>query len=956
MKNKTIHGFTFINEEYIEELEATLYRAVYDKTKTELAYLKRSDKNKTFAISFKTTPTDDTGVFHILEHSVLCGSNKYRVKEPFVELLKGSLKTFLNAFTFPDKTMYPVSSRNDKDFLNLIDVYMDAVLYPLALKNKNVFYQEGWHHTVAEDGSLSYNGVVFNEMKGAYSSPDELETSEIAKMLYCGSCYGYDSGGDPKAIPNLTYEEFCDSHKKYYHPSNAKIFLDGDMKLEEVLEKISDYLKDFDEASVSDCMGQVPCEAHDEATVEYEVAEGENIEASNRICFGYHSHTYEQAERALAVSVLIDAIAGTNESPLKKAILSSGLCEDASFFPYDGIMQSSLLFEIKNYKIEDEPRLVKIYLDTVKSLVSEGIDKRALTASLSSIEFKAREQDSGGYPQGIAYAISVMSTWLYGGDPAMGLKLEKTLASLKSRLDSDYFERLLEEIILNPKVSATLRLIPGLKAAEARLAEEKKRLLREAEALTEAELEEKRREAAELETWQAKEDDKEALAALPSLSVSDIDPTPEDIPTEQTVFEGIPLIHVPANTKGITYLSLLFDISDYSPEELSLASFMTDLLSNCRTEGYSAEDLHNELKTDTGAVTFTTITAKNDGKIKAYLRTGASFLTSKSREAISLIKEILCATCFDDEDAIGKIIGQTKLAVHDGICQSGHSAALGRAGAFTDGESAINEYTEGIEYYKWIKAQDKAYKGGDRKLLSNLKSLLLKTAAKQRLTVIYSGKENEDEIKALISHFKTSGEKPEGSSIKPFDKKSEGVIIPGGVSYSAMCNSFESELPGFMAVVRSILSYGYLWGAIRVQGGAYGAGNVVRKSGLLGFYSYRDPSPYRSIECYKGSADFLRAMAEGDDDFTNFIIGAVGDSDVLLTPKNRSILAMALYLRGESYASRCERRKEMLKTSKADLVRAAELIEKACLGGFCIVGSKDIIKKEQEKLGEIIEL
>ena len=956
MLNKNIHGFIFTKEEFIPELGATLCLGAYERTGTEIAYLKRADINKTFSIAFKTLPKDDTGVFHILEHSVLCGSRKYPVKEPFVELLKASLKTFLNAMTFPDKTMYPVSSRNHKDFLNLIEVYMDAVLHPLAVEDKNIFYQEGWHYEIDEEGKLSYNGVVFNEMKGAYSSADEVEMEKMSKLLYGGSVYGYDSGGDPEAIPTLTYEDFCAAHKKYYHPSNAKIFLDGDMDIEKVLAKLSSFLCEYESQPLPEDIGDVPHHGKIDATEKYEVSEGEE-ERGSRLCFGYRSHTWRECERAMAISIILDAIAGNNEAPLKKALLDSGLCEDAGFFPYDGIKESSVLFEIKNFKAEDEERLTDIYHSTLRKIIAEGIDKNALSAALSFLEFKTREQDGGGLPLGITYAISTLDTWLYGGEPADGLRFEGALTSLKSHLDDQgYFEKLLEELIFHAKTSAVLHLAPDSRAGKEKAAKERARLDAAARGYSQAELEKIKEEALALKAKQSAPDTKEALATLPYLTVEDIDEKPELIPAETFDIRGAKGLFAPSETKGITYLNLLFDISDLTPSDLSRVSLLTDLLTCVSTEGYTAAELQTKIKSDMGSLSLTTLTTKRQGETKIYLNLGASFLDTKEEEAAELIGEVILRSSFGEADVVKRIISQVRLGIYEAICQAGHAAALKRSGAYVDGESAASEYTSGIEYYKWIKTVDKFTEKERSQLCEELEELMKRIFVLPRLTLSYSGSKRASVSERIADMLPREGRAPEGCFVSPLGIKREGVIIPGGVSYAAMCNPVSEDMPGYMSVARSMLALGHLWGEVRVKGGAYGSGAIARNSGLFGYYSYRDPSPYRTLECFKACGEYLRELAKSDEDFTGFIIGAVGDSDTLITPKNRGFISLAIYLRGESYELRCKKRLQMLRTSKEDLLKAAKFAEAATLGGFCIVGSREILEKEKEKLDFLFEI
>lgn len=961
MEKKIINGFEFVRSRGIPEISATLHEGRHIKSGASLAYLEREDSNKTFAIAFKTIPEDSTGVFHILEHSVLCGSRKYPVKEPFVELLKSSLKTFLNAFTFPDKTMYPVSSRNQKDFLNLVDVYMDAVLYPRAISDPNVFYQEGWHYEVEESGELSYKGVVFNEMKGAYSSADEVEMSEMSKLLYKGSCYAKDSGGSPKVIPTLTFEEFKAAHEKYYHPSNARIFLDGKIELEETLSLLDSYLCDYDAKDVHAPIEDIKKETGRFAKVDYEIPEGEDASGKARLVFGFYSHACHEIEKSVALSVITDAIAGSNEAPFKKVLLDSGLCEDVTFIPYDGIRENCLLLELKNLNENDWERVRDLVFHTLQDIVAKGIDKEALTAAFNSLEFKVREQDGGYYPAGISYSIAALGTWLYDEDPIIGLRFEETVATLKAALDTDYYERLLEDTLINSPHSATLLMLPSKELGRKNAEEESAALAFAKDKMGDEGLLEIRALCENLTSHQTAPDSEEALATLPYLTLEDINPEPEEIPVEDSTEEGVRVIFTPTESRGITYLSLLFDISDLTEKELFFASVITDILTNIRTKNNSAIALQNRLKSNLGSVSFSTFSVSHSGIPTPYFKLSSSFLDSKCEVAVELIKEITMLSDLSDGETISKLLKQIKSSAYEGICASGHSSAIGRAAAYTSCEAAISEYTEGIEFYRALKALDSSFEEKREEFLEDLQSLYRRIFTRERLTVSYSGKSCPELPKKFIRIFPITGEAPSECKIKPLGKRNEGFVIPAGVSFAALCGTVnearEQEFSGTLSVVRSILSYGYLWNKIRVEGGAYGSGLVCRRSGLVGFYSYRDPNAARSLELYGGSSDYLRALANSGEDLTGFIIGAVGESDPLLTPKTTGALGMLLALRGESHCDRVKKREQMLSTGKTALIAAADLIDDVCReGAFCIIGGKEKLEGAKSKLKEISEL
>ena len=960
MKDKVIHGFRFVSERALPELEATLREAVYEKNGAKLLFIDRKESNKTFSIAFKTIPTDDTGVFHIIEHSVLCGSDKFPVKEPFVELLKGSLKTFLNAMTFPDKTMYPISSRNDKDFLNLVDVYMDAVFNPIAMRKPEIFMQEGWHYELhSPEEEMLYKGVVFNEMKGAYSSADELMMSGIAKLLYQGTCYEHDSGGDPLAIPNLTYEQFVASHKKFYHPSGAFIFLDGAVDLDKTLALLDSYLSAYEYQELDTEIVALTPTGHKEKTISYEISENEDPEGKARVCLGFYATDYTERRRAVALAIIIAAIAGSNDSPFKKRMLDLGLCEDVNFSTYDGIRDNSILIEIKNVKAENMKLAESEALRILREILDTGIDKDLLSAFFNNLEFRIREQDNPAQPSGITYAISALDTWLYGGDPMDALAFEDDLAFLREKLGTDYYEKVLRETVLESSHSATLYMIPSATLGAERVEEEKRVLGEKKKAMSEKELADTVSATARLEEWQRSEDSEEALATIPALSKDDISPLPEEYPIEKYSFGNTEALFTPIASRGILYTKLLFDVSDLTAEELSLASLLSELFKNLPTVEFDTVSLQTRIKSELGTFVPSILTATKNGIATPYFLVGISALLSKLSSVAKITEQVLLNTLFEDVSAIGKIIRQIKIGAQEGISAYGHSAAMGRCAAYVSSEAAMSEYIDGIENYLYIKKLDSEFDTVSGELIKKLKDLAKKIFTKKRLTVYHAGERNDEFISSLMQIFPEGSDMGKRAEIKPFGARREGILIPAQISFASQSGNvyeLEGTQHGSLAVIRSILSYGFLWNSIRVQGGAYGAGFTRRANGIAAFYTYRDPDANRSIDCFGQSAEFLRRTAESGEDITNLIIGAIGDTDPLITPKLISALALVTYLRGETFEDRARFRREMINTSAPDLLRAADLIDKITAGGVCVIGGKDKLEACGDKLTSFIEI
>ena len=959
--DKMIHGFEFVSSREIPELSGTLHEAVYKKNGAKLLFIDREDSNKTFAIAFKTIPTDDTGVFHILEHSVLCGSEKYPVKEPFVELLKGSVKTFLNAFTFPDKTMYPVSSRNDKDFLNLVDVYMDAVLHPLAIKKKEIFYQEGWHYeTHGKEEELTYKGVVFNEMKGAYSSADEVEMEEISSLLYKDNCYGRDSGGNPVSIPSLTFEDFVASHARYYHPSNARIILDGSVDLDKTLALLDSFLSEYDYLEVDSDIPMIKPAGHVSKTMAYEISAGEDPEGKARVCMGFATADFSDRKTLAALGVLADAIAGTNESPFKKPLLDSGLCEDVSIIQYDGIQQNSILIELKNVKEENMDKVRTLCFDTLRTLANNGIDKETLTASHNSFEFRLREQDMATFPAGIAYAIAALDTWLYGGDPMDSLAFEETVTSLRTELESNYYEELIRRVFLESKHSATLYMLPSTMLGEQRVASEKSILALAKSNMSDTELDELLALNEALEAWQKTPDSEDALKTIPSLSVADINPIPERYPSEEYELDGTPALFTESASRGITYTNLLFDISDFTAEELCTVSLVTELLKNVSTDSSDVVTLQNKIKTNLGSLSFSTLATTKGAVTAPYVQVGVSCLDSNRDAAVDICGEVMLGSHFDDRSVIEIIVKQIKTQSAEAIASAGHSVAFSRAAAYVSREAAIGEYTDGLEYYLWVKELERGFGERADGLCESLARVAAKMFTRKRLIACHSGKRADDYMRKLISILPEGEEFEHGSRVEPLGVRREGILIPASIAFASKAANVLSDgdsMHGSMSVVRSILSYGHLWNAIRVQGGAYGAGFIRRNNGNVGYYTYRDPDANRSLGVFDESPEFLRGVARSGDDITNFIIGALGDSDPLITPKVLSALSVASYMRGETYEDRVKMRTELVSTGKDDLLAMADLLERSFANsGVCVVGGKDKLDACGEKLDTVIEV
>ena len=958
---KKLHGFEVRAKQFVSDLGADVYTLEHTGCGARLTFIAREDENKTFSISFKTLPEDSTGVFHILEHSVLCGSDKYPVKDPFVELLKGSLNTFLNAMTFDDKTMYPVSSRNDKDFLNMVDVYMDAVLHPLSLRSPNAFYQEGWHYELDDkSGEITYKGVVLNEMRGVFSSPDAISERRINAMLYEGTPYAEDSGGDPTEITNLTYEDYCRAHARFYHPSNAELFLDGSVKLDEVLPLINSFLKDYDRAERTGDIPTSTITSPKSCVTEYEAKPGEDTADKGRITLGMIIARFNQRERLIAANLLIGALFANNESVGKKAILDSGLCEDVDSSVRDGVLEPSLFFDFINVKDGCEEQLLTLFRDTVSGIIERGIDKEELSATLNAVEFRVRERDFGSLPIGVYNAMVSLETLLYSDDPVGNLRYEEALASLREHINdgTGYYESLLREFIIDNPKCATVIMHPSLTLAERRLETQRAKLAEYAASLGDGERAALAQMNRTLERWQSAEESAEAIAALPHLSIEDIPQKVDPTPIEVVEVGGTRVIKHDLATSGIVYTDLFFDVSDVTEDEIMLISIYNILVSNLATEMHDAPTLQREVKSSLGSFDVRLCALTEIREPRVYLQVGASALVHQRHKIPELISEILIHTRFEDEAAIRSIIRQTIISYEESFTASGHQMAVSRASAAVSVESAVREYYCGYEAYLRLKALDESF--GDRiaDLKSQLYAFVDKYIDRGRLTVSISGPCDDEYAESLAAVAKNGPKVAPVCRISTLKKRREGIAIPAQVAFASAASSLYAigeEPVGSLDVVRKLAGLEFLWSRIRVRGGAYGAGMGAALNGNVTFYSYRDPSPASSLITYGEVADFIREFVKGGGDITKYVIGAAGDSDPIKTPRTRGSACTMRYLRGRDHEDAMRIRAQLLSTDTQELLRLADVLESVMRdAAVCVVGSME--KLEALELDEILTI
>lgn len=951
---EAVHGFTHIKSQVLPELEGDLHQYRHERTGARLIWLDRPDENKTFSVAFRTLPEDDTGVFHILEHSVLCGSKRYPVKRPFVEMMKSSLKTFLNAMTYPDKTVYPVSSRNEKDFLNLVHVYLDAVFHPLIYSRPEIFAQEGWHYEFQTDGKLLYKGVVFSEMKGAFASPDTLLQRELHRALFPDTSYRFVSGGDPVHIPELTYERFLQTHHRFYHPSNAYFFLDGQLDLNQILSILDrEYLSDFDSiAEEHEFIWQRPVKS-DLVRAYYEISPSDREKERALLAWGAVLGDFRSREEQMGVRILADTLCGGSKAPLKRCLISSGLAQDVGIGVADGILQPYGILRVRNFQGDRAEEVEDTIRKELERLVQEGLDRRQLRASLASLEFQIRERDYGGFPRGVAYGLTVLDSWLYGGEPAENLEVGGIFESLSRRVEEGWFEELLEKTFLNNPHSCRVLLLPSAALGDKKRSAEEKKLSNTIAAWSEAERHAQSGRQAQLEAWQSAEDTPEAAASLPRLTLADVSSSPSEVLTKEKKLGDCLLLFHPIPANGISYVNLYFDITDLPQEKISQASFLCNLLGELGTESHGNEELRIMQRLHLGSLSFSVEAYSGvnaPGACRIFLCVSFSALDCNIRAASEVVSEILLKTDFSDFTAIRELLRQISADQKSRLITSGSSLAMARVMAGCSAQGVVQECAGGFAFYQWLQAAEKKALSSHSELAEELKQLFQTIFIRNRVTVSVTG--ISDSIldvleKQLFEPLPVCRQTTFPCALRPWGKKKEAILIPGEVSFAALGGSllpYGGEYSGAMRVLSRVTSLGWLWDKIRIQGGAYGTGLTLGDNGCACFYSYRDPNASRSLRCYRQTAENLRIYLEGAPDLTNFILGTVAESEPLLLPRHLGKAADGLYWQGATYADRLKVRREIL---AADPISLAE--KTACLealaqdAAVCVVGPQEQI-------------
>ena len=931
--------YTKIEEKYIDEIQSLVTIYSHNKSGARVCTIKNDDNNKVFSIGFRTPPINDCGLTHILEHSVLCGSKKFPLKDPFVELLKSSLNTFLNAMTYGDKTVYPVASQNLADFKNLMHVYMDAVFYPQIYNHEEIFKQEGWHyHLENKDDPITINGVVYNEMKGAFSSPFQVLFSEIEKSLYPNTAYHYESGGDPKYIPELDYETFKSFHQKFYHPSNSYIHVYGNLDMEERLEWLDkEYLSNFDKIDFDTRLTyQEPFLKPVSISKYYPINKGDSTKDKTMLTYNVSFPTTFDNKLIIASSILMNALFDVPGAPLKQALIDAKMGQDIESVFEDGILQPLLAVIAVNANKEDEEKFISIIENELKSLVENGLDKKALQALLNNAEFKARERGfSARTPQGLTVCLNMYDSWLYD-DKLPFTKLEKLkyYKELKEDLNKGYFESIIDKYILNNNHKTFVKLIPDECVNEIKEKELAEKLAKYKASLSDKEIEDLIKSTKALAEYQSEADTKEALDSLPKLKLEDINPKPEDYKLE--VIDGKnKLLLSEYSTNGIVYLKEYFNISNLNVADLQFAALFTDLFTQISTKNYSYREINQKIQDKFGNM-YLALTFFKHAKTKeplAFIEATFSSLVNDVEEGLKLLFELLVNPNFDDDKRLYEYLCQMKSNFEYTLSQRGNSVALTRAASYIDLTSYQKDMTSGIGYSDFISDIVNNFDEKKEYVKSKLKTVFNTLFAKDNLTLGFTGTKDEymackDVIAKYTDKLNDKATFKKAEEFKPVINN-EAFTAPIDVNYVARIGNFKEEFHGGLNVLQNAMSLDYLWMQVRVHGGAYGCNMVVNPNGSIGFSSYRDPNITKTNEVYEAASKFVREFNPTNEDLVKFKIGAIGNSESVLHNREKAEAARVSYLRGQTFEDKCRVREEMLNVTKEEIQGFAKLFDEA---------------------------
>lgn len=959
----TIHDlaeYEILDEHRVEDVQSDGFILRHKKSGARIAILSNNDDNKVFYIGFRTPPEDETGVPHIIEHTTLCGSKKFPVKDPFIELAKGSLNTFLNAMTYPDKTVYPVASCNDQDFKNLMDVYLDAVFNPNITKYEEIFKQEGWHYELTgKDDELKINGVVYNEMKGAYSSPDEVLSSQIYRSLFPDNTYSKDSGGNPEYIPKLTYEAYLDFYHKYYHPSNSYIYLYGDMDVVERLEWLDkEYLSLYDYKKVNSEINKQP--AFDEiknVEAQYSITMDDSQE--NKTYLSYNRVVGDTLDEMLyqAFDVLDYALVSSPGAPVKQALIDAGIGDDV-YGSYDaGILQPVFSFVAKNANASQADEFESIIENTLKEVVKTGINKEALLAGINSSEFKFREADFGQFPKGLLFGLNCLDSWLFDDmKPFIHLECLGTFAKLRKAVDTDYFEKLIQEYLLDNTHGSSVTVKPKRGLGNEREEALAKELSDYKASLSDEEIKKLIEDTEHLKKYQEEPSSDEDLRKLPMLTRADMKKNAMPFSNIEDELLDVKVVRHDIESNGIDYISFLFDAGDFAQSELGYLGFFTNALGLVSTEKYSYTDLANATNIYTGGISTGTashpdIKDRNNFVFKFEVK--LKVLEKNLDKALELMEQMLLSSDFTDTKRLGELVAQIKARLQANLSSSGHLVAAMRSMSSFSRYALYQDELKGVAFYRSICRIEKELSESPKSVSDKLAAIAKKLFARNRMLISFTGnneaygnaKPSLEKVIAGFNKMSTVGNQAEVH----FNTAKEAFIDASQIQYVAKTGDFICEgyeYTGALRLLRIILSYDYLWINVRVKGGAYGCMNTFLRSGESYFVSYRDPNLSDTLDVYDRIPEYIKSFSPDERDMTKYIIGTFSALDTPMNPEAKGSRSLSAYLEGITYEQIQKERNEILNAQPEDIRRLADLVEAVLKkDSICVIGNENMIKE-----------
>ena len=959
----TIHDlaeYEILDEHRVEDVQSDGFILRHKKSGARIAILSNNDDNKVFYIGFRTPPEDETGVPHIIEHTTLCGSKKFPVKDPFIELAKGSLNTFLNAMTYPDKTVYPVASCNDQDFKNLMDVYLDAVFNPNITKYEEIFKQEGWHYELTgKDDELKINGVVYNEMKGAYSSPDEVLSSQIYRSLFPDNTYSKDSGGNPEYIPKLTYEAYLDFYHKYYHPSNSYIYLYGDMDVVERLEWLDkEYLSLYDYKKVNSEINKQP--AFDEiknVEAQYSITMDDSQE--NKTYLSYNRVVGDTLDEMLyqAFDVLDYALVSSPGAPVKQALIDAGIGDDV-YGSYDaGILQPVFSFVAKNANASQADEFESIIENTLKEVVKTGINKEALLAGINSSEFKFREADFGQFPKGLLFGLNCLDSWLFDDmKPFIHLECLGTFAKLRKAVDTDYFEKLIQEYLLDNTHGSSVTVKPKRGLGNEREEALAKELSDYKASLSDEEIKKLIEDTEHLKKYQEEPSSDEDLRKLPMLTRADMKKNAMPFSNIEDELSDVKVVRHDIESNGIDYISFLFDAGDFAQSELGYLGFFTNALGLVSTEKYSYTDLANATNIYTGGISTGTashpdIKDRNNFVFKFEVK--LKVLEKNLDKALELMEQMLLSSDFTDTKRLGELVAQIKARLQANLSSSGHLVAAMRSMSSFSRYALYQDELKGVAFYRSICHIEKELSESPKSVSDKLAAIAKKLFARNRMLISFTGNNEaygnaKPSLEKVIAGFDKMSAIGNQAEVH-FNTAKEAFIDASQIQYVAKTGDFICEgyeYTGALRLLRIILSYDYLWINVRVKGGAYGCMNTFLRSGESYFVSYRDPNLSDTLDVYDRIPEYIKSFSPDERDMTKYIIGTFSALDTPMNPEAKGSRSLSAYLEGITYEQIQKERNEILNAQPEDIRRLADLVEAVLKkDSICVIGNENMIKE-----------